>query len=360
MSIDDPTALFVTALPLEYQAVLAHLQQVEQIEHEAGTLYSVGRFHSQKEAWKVVLVEIGMGNSPAAFETERAIRKFAPSYSFFVGVAGGMKDVRIGDVVAGSKVYGYELGKARDHFAPRPDFGDPSYPLLQRARAVAQTDEWRRRIRGQSNEAEPRKPEALIGPIAAGEKVVASKESEVYQLLSENFSDAIAVEMEGFGFFQAVKANPTVQALTVRGISDLIEGKAESDASGSQELAAQHAAAFAFEVLAKTSPSKSDSKSTSIVSNQKVQEDEIWSQLASLAERLYPKGPTDNQIWSRAGGSLASLDLSGSGRGMWFAALRKLKMGGGGGVTVESLIDAMIADYPSNSKLVNIKNKMVN
>ena len=36
-----------------------------------------------------------------------------------------------------------------------------------------------------------------------------------------------------------------------QGISDLLEGKEEADAGGSQERAAAHAAGFAFEVLAK-------------------------------------------------------------------------------------------------------------
>ena len=56
--------------------------------------------------------------------------------------------------------------------------------------------------------------------------------------------------MEGFGVLKAADANP-VHALVIRGISDLIDDKAEADAADTQELAARHASAFAFEVLAK-------------------------------------------------------------------------------------------------------------
>jgi hypothetical protein len=63
------------------------------------------------------------------------------------------------------------------------------------------------------------------------------------------FHDALAVEMEGRGFLEAVNINALVMGGVVRGISDLLSGKAEADARGSQALAADAASAAVFEIL---------------------------------------------------------------------------------------------------------------
>jgi nucleoside phosphorylase len=240
------TAVILTALAVEQAATLAHLENQHEAVHEAGTVYRVGTFASQTTDWTVATAMIGAGNAGAAFEAERAVQQFDPEVVLFVGVAGGIKDVALGDVVAATNVFGYHSGKAGDTFTPRADVGSSSYKLVQRAQAEARSGDWRARRRDGEGE-----PAAVAAPIAAGEQVVASTRSDTYAFIRAHYDQAVAVEMEGRGFLEALRANQKVGALVVRGISDLLDAKDVSDDEGWQRRASGNAAAFAFEVLAK-------------------------------------------------------------------------------------------------------------
>ncbi|MEG4214414.1 AAA family ATPase [Microcoleus sp. Pol14C6] len=241
-----PCAVILTALSVERSAVCAHLSDIQKESHPRGTIYRWGKFDSSKAVWDVAVVEIGAGNPGVAMEAERAIAHFNPDVILFVGVAGGIKDVALGDVVASTKVYGYESGKAEQTFKPRPEIGLSAYRLEQLAIFEAGEDDWLKRL----SVTEPI-PRVFVAPIAAGEKVIASTKSKIFQFLRSNYGDAVAVEMEGFGFLEAARANHQVCAMVIRGISDLINNKAKVDKAGYQEIAARHASAFAFEILAK-------------------------------------------------------------------------------------------------------------
>src|SRR5215469_14750206 len=101
--------VILTALDLEFNAVRAYLTDIQEEVHE-GTIYEKGIFKTGpgKEDWEVVLVEMGMGNTSAALAGQRSISKYHPELLLLVGIAGGLKDVKPGDVIAGRKIYFYE------------------------------------------------------------------------------------------------------------------------------------------------------------------------------------------------------------------------------------------------------------
>jgi nucleoside phosphorylase len=246
-----PCAVILTALRVEYLAVRRFLTDLHEEVHPQGTVYEQGFFGD----WQVGIAEVGAGNHSAAVESERAIGHFEPDVLLFVGVAGGLKDdVKIGDVVAATKIYAYESGKVGDdeQFLTRPLVGNSSAQLVARARAEARKDDWLKRL----SLTEP-SPEVFVGAIAAGEKVVAAKESQMFKFLRSSYNDALAVEMEGYGVLNAAFAYPNIQVIVIRGISDMVEGKNDPALGlegARQKKASIHASAFAFELLAKFKP----------------------------------------------------------------------------------------------------------
>src|SRR5262245_49811619 len=128
MATPQRLAVIITALPLERAAVIEHLRGVGEEPELRGSIYRRGVFDDRSEPWDVVVAEIGAGNEGAAAEAERVIARYSPQVALFVGIAGAVKDLTQGDVVASTKVYGYESGKDQPGgFRPRPSVQLPDY-----------------------------------------------------------------------------------------------------------------------------------------------------------------------------------------------------------------------------------------
>lgn len=81
----------------------------------------------------------------------------------------------------------------------------------------------------------------------------------------------------------------------------------------------------------------------------------IWRELEEILADLYPAGPLDQEIWARAGGDVSRLRLGGTGRAIWFAAIRTLRQGGGGAyISQSTLVQAALQDYPHHHALTQM------
>src|SRR5205085_5963855 len=108
----------------------------EELSSNDVVVFDCGCFDGGSVRWRVAVAECGQGNIPIASIAHIAINHFAPDVLMLVGVAGGLKDVELGDVVAGSKIYSYHSGKDTTAFEPRPNVELAHPSLEQRARAV--------------------------------------------------------------------------------------------------------------------------------------------------------------------------------------------------------------------------------
>lgn len=86
------------------------------------------------------------------------------------------------------------------------------------------------------------------------------------------------------------------------------------------------------------------------------QEEDAWSVLEKVLVELYPFGPRDQEVWSRAGGDLSRLQLHPTGQAAWHAALRTLKQGGGGrNINFSSLLETAKEDFSNHSQLAMLR-----
>lgn len=330
--------LILTALEVERIAVEYHLNNIKPIVHpETGTDYIKGTYQCKAGTFEVIVARTDQTNINAAIETERAIAHFNPEYAFFVGVAGGLKDVKVGDLVIGRDVYAYERGKAeKNTFKPRPQFGASTYALERLAGQYAKSEAWNQTMKKLLNREFAPVITTYTGTIASGEKVDASIDSDLHKFLRQNASHALAIEMEGLGFLEVCRMRPLIKTLLLRGISDLVDDKGQMDSQGSQPYAAANVAAFLFGLLEQLD------FSDGITGRTKEQK------LVEILCKLYPGGLRDNQIWLAAGGDLSLINLGQSGKGQWVEAIRTLKLGGGGNVSIDSLIKNVVDEYGEN------------
>lgn len=98
------------------------------------------------------------------------------------------------------------------------------------------------------------------------------------------------------------------------------------------------------------------SASTSSSNGSLVHPQDPWAALESALVELYPFGPRDQEIWSRAGGDVSRLEFHSTGQAAWHSALRKLKLGGGGRyITFIALLKIALDDFSNHPMLAAIQ-----
>jgi nucleoside phosphorylase len=250
---DLPVAVILTAIKEETTAVLHHLGGADQTENEEG--YFCREFRENGQDWLVAVKEIGAYNDSQ--RTTNALNLRQPNVILLVGIAGTLKvkDADLGDVIAARMVRSYVQGRVEDgQIMNRSQFlGKASDKLIEQANQQIHRNTWIQRIEGGCPQI---KPKAVIEVIVSGDMLFAGSNNDFFTYIKTNFSDAVAIEMEGYGFHKAVddyhkiSSNPRVEALVIRGISDSIDNQSNNQNSDRKVTAARHASAFAFEILA--------------------------------------------------------------------------------------------------------------
>lgn len=239
-----PKVIVATALPLERSEVVKFLGQTS---YDSETYSDVAEWPPTNPCFEIFVLTTGAGNLEAQGAVLRLLQIAKPKLAFFVGVAGGIKDSEVGDVIYSTKVHYFEGGKEEgDSIRSRPSSERSSEALVQLAHRVADFAWQPACSLGIS-----RVPKASPAVIVSGEKVLVSTSSaaDTFQRIRGGFNDAQVVDMEGYGFMKAMKDCEVRLSMVIRGVSDKLSDKSDSDAKGNQPLAAGNAAAFLFALL---------------------------------------------------------------------------------------------------------------
>lgn len=389
-----PSIGVITALPKEFAAVKSLLDEPKEVfavGTGANRRYVLAEVPAPNGGQHSVALALltDMGNNSAAIRATLLLQDHPTIRSIImVGIAGGVphpekasEHVRLGDIVVSDRggvvQYDFDKETAAENIirhAPRP----PSASLLDGVRHLQAAElegnrPWERYIAVATRQLgvtrpstktdvlanshvptstvpHPRDrlrrakwPRVFVGTIASANKLL--KNPIKRDAIRDRFG-VKAVEMEGSGIADATWTHE-VGYLIVRGICDYCDAN-KGDAW--QEYAAIVAAAYARALL-ESIPSEADGAGPSHATAA-APGPAWWQRLAAVAAVLYPQGPEAAQIWERAGGDLAVLDLRQPGRASWFAAVTKLRLGGGGhSITGDTLLRAMRDDFPGNDEL---------
>jgi nucleoside phosphorylase len=190
----------------------------------------------------------------------------------------------------------------------------------------------------------PGQPRVFVGPIAAANRLL--KHPLQRDRLRDRFK-VKAVAMEGSGIADATWSHQ-VGYLVVRGICDYCDANKGDEW---QAYAAVAAAAYARALLEATT---AGTPSHLGYRGARLPYDDWWFRFTRVAAQLYPLGPTHDGLWVRAGGDLAALNLGSSGHANWHAAMNRLRLGGGGGITPARLLQTMREEYRGNPELESL------
>ncbi len=233
-------------LNLEFLAVRERLSNVEPHVSDEGLQYDVGQISLEDVTCDVAVVLCGQGSDRAGSTASDVVRMFNPRFLFLVGVAGSIKDARLGDVVIGDVIYDYTRSKEEET-------GNISIRSCNTHRVKSWIDQTasavaREYLIGRQATSPSTNFRVFSGAIASGGSLIANIDGPTIKVLREHYSDTLAVEMEAAGFMTACHSRDK-PALVVRGISDVIVGKEESDSTGGQERAAKNAADVCISIM---------------------------------------------------------------------------------------------------------------
>ena len=188
-----------------------------------------------------------MGMIAASFMVRALWEKYYPKLIIMTGICGGIRNVKLGDVIIADRSWDWQSGKwlHTGTFDSAPDHKEacPELVALARGTEDLSLSFWK----DQSQRPED-PPNILVGPMLSGSAVV--EDPTKHEIFIRQHRKAIAVDMECFGvYFSAnMSVDPQPKVLCIKCVSDLADrNKLDNFQSYCSDLSAK----IGFEVVRK-------------------------------------------------------------------------------------------------------------
>jgi hypothetical protein len=241
------TVVFLTTSVLEHKEIESHLRQTWEDTTDQDAIYIRGWFKSDSCNWEVAIALIGSEN--IATEVQRATSYFHSSLEvfLFIDTVHGINDRFIGDVVMPLSGISECIIGETNTFQVDPARRFLGYRLEQRARAEARKELWLQRAYPDLDH--PSASVHISFPVVAVANTNYER-SELLRFLKANYPNAFISDMKGLNFLEALEQTGAL-ANIVYGVCNSPKARTTLDGQEPKEIAAKHAVAFAFEMLAK-------------------------------------------------------------------------------------------------------------
>lgn len=219
------------AMEIEIQPILEKLDNYEVIEYANNKYYTAN--YNGKE---LVIAYSKIGKVFSSLTATVMIEKFGVEALLFTGVAGGLQNLKVGDIIAATATvqhdvditaFGYPYGKIPTSEVQIPT----SAKLLEHAQIVAKDLDL----------------DLQTGVIATGDQFIHSAERKDFVI--KEFG-AKAIEMEG-GSVNLICNEMGVPSLILRSISDTADGEAPENFDEFAKMAANRSADFVMKLVAR-------------------------------------------------------------------------------------------------------------
>lgn len=211
----------LTAVESEYEILrsLFSKEAVGKIEERVNGAfyYELIPIKVENDSIDIVIGISRQGNVEASVSVNNIIQQFRPDLFFFAGTCGGIKDVKIGDTIIATNVFDLLRGKDSDKWHAKPScsgMGEKNKGICISVMMAVNRGDLLPYYYSKT------KNKIHMGDIGSSSAIIASKDSMVREIISTQYANIIAVEMEGYGFYQTLKVNGYHDGIMIRAVTD--------------------------------------------------------------------------------------------------------------------------------------------